>query len=70
MGARECGTKKISGWARNASDGSVELFLQGEDDLVNELLSLCWEGPELADVEDVLAQDSQIDDSISVFEIY
>ena len=62
--------KKISGWARNASDGSVELFLQGEDDLVNELLSLCWEGPELADVEDVLAQDSQIDDSISVFEIY
>lgn len=61
---------KITGWARNASDGSVELFLQGQEDEINNILSLCWEGPNLADVEDVLTQDSIIDESITFFEVY
>ena len=30
-------SRKLSGWARNASDGSVEVFLQGDEDLINEL---------------------------------
>ena len=62
--------KGVFGWIRNASDGSVEAFIQGEDETLNDLLALCWEGPDLADVEDVLAQDSNLDESIDSFEIH
>jgi len=62
--------KGLSGWVRNASDGSVEAFIQGGDETVNELLALCWEGPDLADVEDVLTQDSNVDESTVSFDIH
>ena len=62
--------RKLSGWVRNASDGSVEVFLQGKEELINELLAICWEGPELADVEDVLTQDANVDESIDSFDIH
>ena len=61
--------KGVFGWIRNASDGSVEAFVQGEDETLNDLLALCWEGPDLADVEDVLAQDSNLNESIDSFDI-
>ena len=61
--------KGVFGWVRNASDGSVEAFIQGKDEALNDLLALCWEGPDLADVEDVLAQDSNLDESIDSFDI-
>ena len=62
--------KSVVGWGRNASEGSVEAFIQGEDETLNDLLALCWEGPDLADVEDVLTQDSNVDESIDSFEIH
>ena len=60
----------IKGWVRNASDGSVELFLQAEKDTLNQLLSLCWEGPDLADVDYVLTHESSADKDITKFEIH
>ena len=57
----------LTGWVRNASDGSVEAFIQGPQDNVNDMLSSLWEGPNLADVEDVLTQDSQVDESLELF---
>ena len=62
--------KGVLGWIRNASDGSVEAFIQGEDETLNDLLALCWEGPDLADIEDVLVQDSNVDESIDSFDIH
>ena len=62
--------KAVLGWVRNASDGSVEAFIQGEDENLNDLLALCWEGPDLADVEDVLTQDSNVDESMHSFDIH
>ena len=62
--------KNLFGWVRNASDGSVEAFIQGKEESVNELLALSWEGPDLAEVEDVLPQDSGVDESITSFEVY
>jgi len=38
------------------------------DDL-SQLLSLCWEGPELAEVDDVLTQESLVDMDIKEFAI-
>ena len=66
----EAEKRGLFGWVRNASDGSVEVFLQGEEELVNELLALCWEGPPIADVEDVLTQDTGLDKTIVSFEIH
>ena len=63
-------SKKLTGWVRNASDGSVEIFLQGNEELVNQLLALCWEGPDIAEVDDVLTQDTNYDESILSFEIH
>ncbi len=60
----------LTGWSRNASDGSVEAFIQGKEDNVNDMLSSLWEGPNLADVEDVLTQESKVDESLGSFEIY
>ena len=62
--------KGVCGWVRNASDGSVEAFIQGEDETLNDLLALCWEGPDLADVEYVLTQDSNVDESMHSFNIH
>ena len=62
--------KGVFGWIRNASDGSVEAFIQGEEEPLNDMLALCWEGPDLADVEDVLTQDSNVDESIDSFDIH
>ena len=57
-------------WVRNASDGSVEAFIQGEDESLNDLLAFSWEGPDLADVEDVLTQDTKVDESFNSFDIH
>ena len=61
---------KLTGWTRKASDGSIEIFVQGEESPVNEFISFCWDGPPFAHVDDVLVQDANYDESIIGFEIY
>ena len=61
---------KVFGWVRNASDGSVELFLQGDESSVNHLLALTWEGPNQAEVDDVFTQESEADNLINAFETH
>jgi acylphosphatase len=60
----------LFGWVRNASNGSVEAFIQGEDESLNDLLAFSWDGPDLADVEDILTQDTKVDDSFNSFDIH
>ena len=66
----EAEKRGLFGWVRNASDGSVEAFIQGEDESLNDLLTFSWEGPDLADVEDVLTQDTKVDESFNSFDIH
>ena len=58
---------KRQGWVRKAADGSIEVFLQGEEEGINNFLSLCWDGPKMAYVDDVLAQEAKIDNSANGF---
>ena len=60
----------LSGWARKASDGSIEIFVQGEVEPITSFISLCWDGPSFSHVDDVLVQDASQDESIQGFEIY
>tara|TARA_Y100000746_G_scaffold115917_1_gene99224 strand:+ start:322 stop:591 length:270 start_codon:yes stop_codon:yes gene_type:complete len=59
----------LSGWTRKASDGSIEIFVQGEEEKINDFISLCWDGPNMAFIDEVLVKDANSDDLISSFEI-
>ena len=59
----------LSGWTRKASDGSIEIFSLGEEDKINDFVSICWDGPNMAFIDEVLVKDTNPDDSFSVFEI-
>jgi len=46
----------ISGWVRNAEDGSVEVFAKGVEDKIDSLILSCREGPFLARVDNIKFQ--------------
>ncbi len=41
---------KLDGWVRNRADGSVESLLVGPENLVDDMIEKCWQGPKLAKV--------------------
>jgi acylphosphatase len=43
----------LSGWVRNADDGSVEVYAIGTDSQLAELAGLLWKGPRWAEVRGV-----------------
>ncbi len=47
---REATKLSLTGWVRNRSDGSVEVFAKGPVKVVDLFLSLCREGPLFARV--------------------
>ena len=46
----------LTGWVRNLPDGPVELEAEGERDKLEQLLSRCRRGPDLAQVTDIQAE--------------
>ena len=60
----------LVGWGRKASDGSIEIYVQGEEEDLNSFISLCWDGPSFAHVDDVLVQETEVDESLIGFQIY
>jgi len=43
----------INGWVRNTYDGCVEAVFEGEESLVDEMISWCRQGPPMAHVENI-----------------
>jgi len=43
----------LTGWVRNLPDGRVEVWAEGDEESLNRLLSLLWQGPAMAEVRDV-----------------
>ena len=52
--ARKLGLK---GFARNLDDGRVEVFVEGKDENVNELVEKCRQGPPNSQVDKVETQE-------------
>ncbi len=50
---REARRLGIHGYARNLSDGTVEVLACGDDDAVAELVQWLWHGPPMARVRQV-----------------
>lgn len=59
---------KITGWSKNLSDGSVEIYAQGDGVYLENFLSLLKTGPIKAQVEDVKFE-TIADQNFSHFEI-
>lgn len=59
IGYRDWAVKKagkitgISGWVRNATDGSVEILMQGEEQKIDEMIAASHKGPMLSRVDKV-----------------
>ena len=49
--AREIGG--ISGWVLNMPDGSVEILMKGEEEVLEQMIAACYEGPWAACVDSV-----------------
>jgi acylphosphatase len=47
----------VSGWVRNRRDGSVEAVIAGDAGKVDEMLTMCWQGPPSAVVDAVNVED-------------
>ena len=60
-------SRGVDGWASNAPDGSVEVWLQGEPGAVAEVERAAVEGPRHADVSGVEAADAQPRDDVRGF---
>ncbi len=43
----------LTGWVRNRMDGSVEAFIEGRRDRLEQILAWCGEGPSWAQVTEV-----------------
>lgn len=58
---------RLAGWVRNAADGSVEVFAQGEDVAVDQLMAFLRTGPRGAQVSAVDVRASVVRDGLSGF---
>lgn len=47
----------LTGWVKNADNGSVLIHAQGSPDAVEELIDWCHDGPSAARVDDVEVRD-------------
>jgi len=61
--AEEARALGVSGWIRNAHDGSVEALLEGEESAVQQLIDLLHEGPPSAQVAHVEVEEADLEGS-------
>jgi acylphosphatase len=47
---RAAESEHVAGWARNRSDGTVEVVFEGPEEVVERLVDLCRSGPGHAEV--------------------
>lgn len=48
----------VSGYVRNRQDGSVHIEAEGETDALEDFVEWCHEGPDLADVSEVVHRET------------
>ena len=59
----------LTGWVRNAADGSVQAEAQGDSEAVSALVEFCRRGPGQSRVDDVVVEDIPPVDGESGFEV-
>lgn len=59
----------LDGWVKNLADGSVELYAEGDEDALAQMLSWCRHGPPHARVDAVSELSAQVGGVMSGFRI-
>ena len=59
----------VFGWVRNNSNGEVEAFITGDEEIITNLIEQCYMGPPEAAVEKILISDTNEDYDAKSFEI-
>ena len=59
----------LSGWVKNNSDGTVSAAVQGEEEIINQLIDKLKIGPPLSKVEDVKVNWLLIENKFNSFKI-
>jgi len=57
----------IMGWVRNTVEGNVEAVFEGEQAVIDEMITWCWQGPPLARVSDIKILPSRSDERFTGF---
>ena len=60
---------KLNGWVRNRKDGSVEVYAEGPEDALIQLLQWSGKGPPMSKVVKVTTTWSKFSDEFNAFEI-
>ena len=53
---------KVKGYVRNLEDGRVEVFLEGDVDSVDAMISICKRGPQHAQIRNVDEKEEKFQD--------
>jgi acylphosphatase len=54
----EATKRGLAGWVRNVNHDKVEAVIYGQDDGVDDCAQRCWQGPNLAKVNDISITDT------------
>jgi acylphosphatase len=49
----------LNGWVKNTQDGNVEAVFEGEEDIVEKMISWCHGGPPKAKVDNIFVKKQQ-----------
>ncbi|MDY6879679.1 MAG: acylphosphatase [Desulfatiglans sp.] len=66
---REAEFLRVTGWAKNLPDGTVEVLAEGPEDRVRKLVSWCHKGPVMAKVKHVYETQQAWQGEFSSFDI-
>ncbi len=59
----------VTGWVRNMADGSVEAVFEGNQEAVDTTLQWCYDGPDRARVERVVAHNESFSNQYNDFSV-
>ena len=54
----EATRRGLTGWVRNVNRDKVEAAICGQDDAVDDCVQRCWQGPSLAEVNNISITDA------------
>lgn len=53
-------SRGLTGWVRNRANGDVELFIHGQSSLVEQFMTLLWDGPPSARVDGINVREEAV----------
>ena len=67
--SKQAGLYGLKGWVRNLPNGSVELEIEGEQEIIREFIKQLKAGPSYSRVSDVTVQWKEFQDKFTSFDI-